>query len=151
MHPLIQYAVQYAQFGAVGLTAAATHVLIFTLCIELADIAPLVANCIAFGVAVLVSYFGHSRWAFREQTAGNDRRRQRTALQRFVVVALFGFALNSLAVYLCVNIMGWPDYSPIFFMLTVVPLAVFTLSKFWAFAAPRDQARRDCPLRQSAS
>ena len=140
MTPLARLVVQYAQFGAVGLIAAATHVLIYSAGIMVAALTPLVANAVAFGIAVMVSFFGHSRLAFREQMAGQERRRQRAALMRFVVVALIGFALNSLAVHLCVNVLGWPDHSPIVFMLTVVPLTVFALSKLWVVTGPSDAA-----------
>lgn len=138
MIPLARIVVQYAQFGAVGLTAAATHVLIYSAGIAWASLTPLAANTLAFAVAVLVSFFGHSRLAFRKQMAGQAKRQQRAALLRFVVVALVGFALNSLAVHLCVNILGWSDLSPVVFMLTVVPLIVFILSKLWVFTTPQD-------------
>jgi putative flippase GtrA len=100
----------------------------------LAGLAPLAANFVAFGIAVLISFFGHFRWTFRGQTAGG-RHRQRTALLRFIIVALTGLALNTLAVYGVVNLLAWPYYYAIALMISVVPLVVFALSKFWAFAA----------------
>jgi putative flippase GtrA len=133
--PLLHLALQYARFGTVGLTAAAIHVLVFVAAMELARLVPLVANFVAFGVAVLVSFFGHLQWTFRGQTAGGGRTQGRVALPRFILVALTGLALNSLAVYLVVNILAWPYYYAIALMISVVPLVVFVLSKFWAFAA----------------
>jgi putative flippase GtrA len=138
VQPLLRFVLQYARFGAVGLTAAATHVLIFSAGIQFAGLAPLVANCIAFSMAVLVSFLGHFRWTFRDQTAGGKWHQQRAALIRFTFVALTGFALNSLAVYVVVNVMLWPYYFAIILMLTAVPVVVFALSKFWAFAAAAD-------------
>ena len=135
VRPLLGLGMQYARFGTIGAAAAAIHVLMFSASIELAGLAPLAANFVAFGIAVLVSFFGHFRWTFRGQTAGGGRRRQRIALVRFIMVALTGLALNSLAVYAVVNVLAWPYPYAILLMIFVVPLVVFTLSKFWAFAA----------------
>lgn len=135
VRPLSRLALQYARFGTVGLTAAAVHVLMFTAAIELGGLVPLAANFVAFGIAVLVSFAGHFRFTFRGQIAGGGWQRQRSALARFVVVALTGLALNSLAVYLVVNRLAWPYGYAILLMIFVVPLIVFALSKFWAFAA----------------
>lgn len=134
VRPLLRLGLQYARFGTIGLAAAAVHVLTFTALIELADLAPVAANFVAFAIAVLVSFFGHFQWTFRAQTAGGGRHRQRTALSRFIIVALIGLALNSLAVYGVVNLLAWPYPYAIVLMLSVVPLVVFALSKFWAFA-----------------
>jgi putative flippase GtrA len=134
VRPLLRLGLQYARFGTIGLAAAAIHVLMFAAAIELAGLAALVANFVAFGIAVVVSFFGHSRWTFRGQTGGGGWHRQRTALVRFIIVAMTGLALNSLAVYVVVNLLAWPYYYAIVVMLFVVPLVVFALSKFWAFA-----------------
>jgi putative flippase GtrA len=134
VRPLLRLGLQYARFGTIGLAAAATHVLIFVAVIELAGVAPLAANFIAFSVAVLVSFYGHLRWTFRGQSEGGGRQRQRTALLRFALVALTGLALNSLAVHVVVDVLAWPYQYAIVLMLSVVPLVVFALSKFWAFA-----------------
>ena len=135
MNPLLRLALQYARFGTVGIAAAAVHVLMFTASIELAGLAPLVANFVAFAVAVVVSFFGHFRWTFRGHTAGDGWERQCAAFSRFVIVALTGFALNSLAVYVVVNLLAWPYYYAIILMIAAVPPLVFALNKFWAFAA----------------
>jgi putative flippase GtrA len=132
---LLQLGRQYARFGTIGLAAAATHVLVFTASIEFAGLAPLAANFVAFGIAVLVSFVGHFRWTFHSPTAGGGRVRQRTALLRFIIVALTGLALNSLAVYVVSNLLAWPYPYAIVLMISVVPIVVFALSKFWAFAA----------------
>lgn len=134
MRPLLRLGMQYARFGTIGLTAATVHVLLFAGAIEIADLAPLVANVFAFGVAVLVSFFGHFQWTFRGETAGGGRQRRRIAFARFIIVALTAFALNSLAVYVVVNLLAWPYQYATVLMLSVVPLVVFALSKFWAFA-----------------
>jgi putative flippase GtrA len=126
---------QYLRFGTVGIAAAAVHITSFVALIEVAGAPPLIANAIAFGIAVLVSFVGHFRWTF---AGGSGRaiqhaRSARAALIRFVAVALLGLALNSLAVYLVVDALALPYGLAIVLMVTVVPGVVFTLSRLWAF------------------
>jgi putative flippase GtrA len=122
---------QYLRFGIVGLGATLTHALIFVTAIELAGMAPLLANLVAFGIAVLVSFFGHCHWTFRRAGAAGPGVR---ALVRFVVVALTGLLLNSLIVYGIVHLLGWPYPIALLLMVSLVPLVVFALSRAWAFA-----------------
>ena len=105
--------------------------------IEAGGLPPLAANVAAFGVAVVVSFFGHFCWTFRSEPAGAAaalHRRMRAAFARFAVVALLGLALNSAAVVLTVDLLALPYPFAILLMVSVVPLAVFALSRFWAFA-----------------
>jgi putative flippase GtrA len=118
----------------VGILATLVHAIAFAALIELAKLAPLIANFAAFGIAFLVSFLGHFHWTFRSQRATADWWRQRTALARFAMVALTGFMLNSLAVVLVVNLLALPYQYALILMVTIIPLIVFGLSKFWAFA-----------------
>ena len=133
---LLRVALQYLRFGAVGGAATLTHVATFVALIEIAGVQPMLANAIGFGIAVFVSFIGHFRWTFAPQFGGTVgfRCRARTALVRFVVVALIGLALNSLAVYLVVDVLALPYGVAILVMVGPVPGVVFALSKLWAFA-----------------
>lgn len=125
---------QYAKFGTVGLSALAVHIAIFTGAIELLGLVPLAANFVAFGIAVVVSFVGHLHWTFGDQRATSGASQRRVAFGRFVVAALTGLVLNSLAVYLVTDVLAWPYPYAIVLMISVVPLAVFVLNKFWVFA-----------------
>ena len=126
---------QYSRFATVGVAATLIHVTTFAILIELAGVLPLVANVVGFGVAVFVSFIGHFLWTFAPQIGETVvyRSRTRTTLIRFVFVALLGLALNSLAVYLMVDILGLPYGMAIILMVGPVPGVVFALNKLWAF------------------
>lgn len=124
---------QYTRFGTVGLAATVTHVVMFTASIELAGLRPLIANLAAFAVAVLVGFVGHFHWTFRDHP-GRRERRQSLLLIRFVVVALTGLALNSLVVYLVVDVAHLPYPYAIAVMVLFVPIPIFALNRLWAFA-----------------
>ncbi len=136
-HPWLRLALQYARFGIVGLTATAVYTIAFVFWIEAAGLAPLVANVAAFCVAVMVSFFGHFYWTFRpdRQSGVNSPSAQAgTALPKFVVVALSGFLLNSLIVFLVVNVLALPYPYAIVFMVSIVPILTFAMNRLWAFA-----------------
>lgn len=123
---------QYARFGVVGLAATGVHVVLFATLIEARLAAPLLANAFAFCLALLISFAGHF-WLTFPAERRRSRRRGLDALFRFAIVALLGLALNSLTVYLIVDLLEMSYRYAMVPMISVVPLAVFVLSKFWAF------------------
>jgi putative flippase GtrA len=121
------------KFGIVGIAATLVHVSAFVLWIEVLELRALWANLAAFALAVLVSFWGHFHWTFERETARGQSRYGR-AFSRFVFVAILGLGLNSLAVYLIVDVFDASYLYAVALMLTAVPAFVFAFSKFWAFA-----------------
>lgn len=119
--------VRYIVIGG-GITAYGAAV--YWLLAELAGMAPLLANTVAFVTGVAIGYVLHSRLSF-----GVDPRRAvgRTT-SRFVAVNLIGFAMNSLWVWLLVERAGGPTWWPIVPMVSVTPLATFVLHRNWTFS-----------------
>ena len=129
-------AAQYLRFGSVGLLATGTHAVLFVIAIEWLGLPPLIANGVAFACAVIVSFVGHFHWTFRDETLmrWDGGFASRRAFARFVVVAATGFALNSAVVYTIVDLAHLSYLIALVFMVGVVPIVVFLLSKHWAFA-----------------
>jgi putative flippase GtrA len=126
---------QYARFGVVGLSATIVHSVLYLLLAGSLGISPFIANLLAFSVAVLVSYFGHFQWTFRNENGAGTATDMvvTTKLARFVVVAVIGLVLNSLAVYSVVDVMGLAYGYALIPMVGLVPIVVFVLSKLWVF------------------
>jgi putative flippase GtrA len=95
------------------------------------DIAPLIANILAYVVCVAVGYVIHSRWSFK----GHGRRDNiaRTT-SRFFLVSLVSFVLNSLFVWVLTGPIDGPDWWPTIPMLFVTPLVTFALNRRWVFS-----------------
>lgn len=104
------------------------------LAIEAFAIRPMLANLLAFAIALAVSFLGHFYWTFRPEGPVAARRASGAALARFLVVAMIGLALNSAVIYVIVDLQGWPYQVALALMVSVVPAVVFGLSKLWAFA-----------------
>jgi putative flippase GtrA len=122
-------ALQYIRFIGIGAVATAVHVSLFAALIELLPISALVGNLAAFGAALLLSFVGHCRWTFRLRDGHGP------ALRRFTAVAALGLGLNSAIAYGIVDQLGWHYACAVVPMVTVTPVALFLLSRRWAFAS----------------
>lgn len=131
--PLLQLLAQGLRFGIVGLLATGVHVLVFVGCIELLHMAPLWANFPAFLVALLSGFVGHFTWTFRMHERGLQDN-WKAALLKFLTVSVFGLGLNTLVVFLVVNLSGLPYPYAVLLMVTVVPATMFVLQKYWTFS-----------------
>ncbi len=91
---------------------------------------PNLAWAFGYAAAVVVGYVVHSRWSFR----GHGRRDNlaRTG-SRFVIVSLVSFGLNQLWVWLLVQRLGLPLWSPYPLVLGVTPFVIFALNRRWVF------------------
>ena len=91
---------------------------------------PQLANICGYLVAVMTGYVLHGRFTF----AGHGKRDQPVQQAgRFIAVSLISLALNAFWVWLCVQALGWPVWSPIPFMAVVTPGLVFMLNRQWVF------------------
>lgn len=118
---------RYAISGA-GLTAFYSAIYWGTAAIL--NVAPLVANSIAFLFTFAVGYVVHSRWSFRGH---GSRDKPVRGYARFLIVNLAGYALNSFWVWLIVvRLQGSVAVSllPIAF---VTPWLSFWFNRRWTF------------------
>ena len=120
---------QPLQFALVGGCAAATHLAVVALLVQLTQMAPLVANVLAFLVAFVVSYNGHALLTFSSAGA-----RGWPVVGRYFAVACLSFVVNELLYWWLLNSLHWNYLISLFLVLVVVAVATFVLSKFWAFS-----------------
>jgi len=118
---------EVTRFSVVGLGATLIHIVVALGLQRLLDLAPLLANFLAYASAVSLSYMGNALWTFKGQGRGTP-----TAL-RFLAVSLLGLALNQGIVYVTLNVLGWPFDGALAVVVMVVPVTIFGLSKIWAF------------------
>jgi putative flippase GtrA len=126
-HALIGQLLRYAVTGG-GVTLL--HLGVYSVFARGIGADPLLANVAAQIVSTATGYIVHSRWSFR----GHGRRDNlaRTG-GRFVLVSGFGFALNSLWVWIFTHALGGPFWWPMPAMAVATPLIVFWLNRRWVF------------------
>jgi putative flippase GtrA len=118
---------RFARFAVVGVIATATHTTVFTLGIEAAHIEPVIANALAFCVALLVGFTLNRRWTFAAHGGPEAR------LWRYAVGALAGLAINSAIMAAAVHGAHWSPYVGLVLALMVVPPLTFALNHYWVF------------------
>lgn len=123
---------QAIRFGIVGFLVTVVHIVVFIGCIEILNIAPLWANFPAFMVALASGFIGHFTWTFRIHCRGFQYN-WKALILKFLLVSFVGLGLNTLVVYLVVNLLGHPYMYAVLLMVSVVPAIMFLLQKYWTF------------------
>ena len=121
---------QLVRFGLVGGFVTAVGVTFYWVPATFFGVAPLLANLLAYAVAVALGYVLHSRVSFR-----GHGRRDNVAVRtgRFFIVSLVSLGLNSLFVGILTGPLGGPTWWPVIPMLFVTPLVTFYLNRQWVF------------------
>lgn len=127
MAPRLSPLERLIRFGMIGLLATAVHATVGIGLHSLAGASPLMANGIAFSVAVVIGFLGHSRVTFP------DARADHAAFVRFAVTAVTGFALNQLIVWAVTERLGHPYWLSLGLAVAIVPAATFVALRLWAF------------------
>lgn len=122
--------IQAQRFAVTGGIATALGAATYWLAATRADVAPLLANFLAYLVALVSGYFLHSRWSFAGH-GSRDNPLQTTS--RFFMVSLVSLGLNSFFVWLLLTVLDGPTWWPILTMIFVTPLATFALNRQWVF------------------
>lgn len=120
---------QLIRFLIVGLGATMTHFAVVIAGVEAFGFDVLVANGLAWGVALSVSYIGHYRWTF---TATGEHLEH---LPRYTLVSFSGLALNLCAVWLLHHQLGTHYLVATTLGVTLSIIVTFLASRFWAFAS----------------
>jgi putative flippase GtrA len=119
------------KFLSVGTIATLIHSIIFWLCLEFNFSGAHLANSIAFIVAFLFSYWGQTYITFALQ------KKQLTSsisiFNKFFVTAMFGYALNSLWVYITDSIFLVNPQWAIIGIGFITPVLTFIVMAKWVY------------------
>ena len=123
---------QLFRFISIGAAATSVHVGTAIILVEFAKLHYLWANFYAFSAALSLSFFGHYHWTFSANTG------YAYSLPRFVITAIAGLIANQAIMFSAVNIFKLDYKIGLIAVVLIVPLAVFLLSKSWAFNAVKN-------------
>ncbi len=118
---------QFFRFGMIGIVSTVVHVAVALLLHHLFGFSPLWSNALAFATAWTVSYVGNWVWTFEAATTHTH------SAPRFFIVAVSGFALNQLIVFITSEWWGWPLWLSLVPVVMIVPLVGFLASRYWAY------------------
>lgn len=122
-----------ATFGLVGLTASLVHFLAATGLYRLGFASLFAANAAGFACAFAVSYFGHYFLTFKSDSAHGP------ALAKFALTAATGFAVNNVVLWVFAGWFGMRGEIALALAIGMAAIAVYVLSRNFAFAAPKSK------------
>jgi putative flippase GtrA len=121
---------QIVRYGITGGLVTALAAAFYWVAATFFGVHPLLANFLAYLIAVASGYVMHSRWSFKDHGQRVDPVR---TTGRFFAVSLVSLGLNSLWVWLLTGLLAGPTWWPVVLMLTVTPAVTFLLNRHWVF------------------
>jgi putative flippase GtrA len=121
---------QFVKFALVGGLATALQYAILVALVELPRWPPVVASSVGFAASALGNYLLNRRFTFRSQ------RRHSEAAPRFAIVALAGFLINAVVMWVCFDLADL-HYLIAQVVATLVALCwTFVANRHWTFGTP---------------
>ena len=121
---------QLVRYAFTGGLASIVNIGVYWVLAAEVDLDPNLAWFLGFIAAVAVGYVVHSRWSFRGHGRRDDLARTGG---RFIVVSLISLGLNSFWVWLLVQQIDLPLWSPYPLVLGMTPIIIFEFNRRWVF------------------
>jgi putative flippase GtrA len=118
---------QLSRFAIVGVIAALVHFCVVILLVQDAQMAPLLANGVAYLCAFQVSYWGHRVWTFAATHVLHQ-----AALPKLFLAQTITFCANESLFYVFL-LLKLPYPVALLIVLSVLPLFSFLAGKYWVF------------------
>jgi len=121
---------QLWRYGIVGVIATVVHFCVAYLFYESLKLNFLFAHFFGFLGGLIIAYFGHYFYSFRDKAAHTER------FPKFLITTLAALTLHQVGAFLLVEHLNL-DYSTEVLPLLVISVPVFTflLNKFWVFSS----------------
>jgi putative flippase GtrA len=117
------------KFAIVGILATAVHAALYSVAIEVFQIGSQYSNLIGYLCALFVSCVLQKKWTFVDR----DVEKSISPYLKFFGASLFGYVLNSLWVFLVVNILKLNALFALAGIIFITPLVSFFLLDRWVF------------------
>ena len=127
IHQAKQEVLTLSRFMLVGVAAACVHISIVWALITELGIEALLANLAAFLTAFSVSFMGQYLWTFR------SKRYWQSAIVRFFLISLLGFAANNLVLITLLDMGVMSDSLAAVLSACIIPVVTYLAGRFWAF------------------
>lgn len=120
---------QIARYIVTGVAVTALGSLLYLAGVYFLSLHPQLATLLAYVLAAAAGYVAHSRFTFR----GHGARRTPATTARFFVGSLVSYGLNAFWVWLLVDRLALPAWTPTLLWCSVTPAVVFVLNRTWVF------------------
>ncbi|MBX9138118.1 GtrA family protein [Clostridium sp. K12(2020)] len=118
---------KFIKFGLVGVLNTLINWIIFAV-LNFVGVYYIIANVIAYVIATINSYIWNSRWVFKYK--GEDKKETTT---KFILLNLAGLALNTMILYLLVDLIGLNKLIALVITTVIVMVINYIVNKIWVF------------------
>ena len=118
---------KFVKFGLVGVLNTLINWIIFAV-LNFVGVYYIIANVIAYVIATINSYIWNSRWVFKYK--GEDKKETTT---KFILLNLVGIALNTMILYLLVDLIGLNKLIALVITTVIVMVINYIVNKIWVF------------------
>ena len=118
---------KFIKFGLVGVFNTLINWIIFAV-LNFVGVYYIIANVIAYVIATINSYIWNSRWVFKYK--GEDKKETTT---KFILLNLAGLALNTMILYLLVDLIGLNKLIALVITTVIVMVINYIVNKIWVF------------------
>lgn len=120
---------RFLKFAIIGGIATLTHAINYLLFLKVFNISEYISNVIGFTFALSISYYGQRYWTFSDKKIQNENKTK----FKFFISSLLSIILNTLWVFITVNMFNCkPEYAA-FGIVFVTPVMIFITLSLWVF------------------
>lgn len=120
---------QFAKFSLVGTANTVTSFAVYLLATRIAQMDPLVANALAFLIAVSISFLLNKHWTFRDRG-----RRYLSQYIQFFSVSIVGFGISETVLFVLHKLLGLHDILAYLVAVAGGLLWNFNVNRTWTFS-----------------
>lgn len=117
---------QLIRYGVVGLLSNAIGFLLY-LALTAAGLGPALAMTLVYAIGVMQTFVVNKRWSFAHDG------RSGPVFRKYVLLYAFGYVLNVLLLFFCVDILGWRHQIVMLGLIFVMVALFFAGQKYWVF------------------
>lgn len=118
---------KFIKFGIVGILNTLINWTIFAI-LNFLGMYYIISNIIAYVIATINSYIWNSKWVFKYK--GKDKKE---TTGKFILLNLFGLSLNTVILYLFVDLMRFNKLIALVITTIIVMIINYILNKVWVF------------------
>ena len=126
-YPTRETLAQALRFALVGVTVACVYVIGY-LVLRRIGIPPAPAATVAYGIAIVLQYLGHSGFTFRRRVRDGGQ------IRRFVILNGIGLVTAVVLTLVLTNGFNTPDWVASAAVVVVLPVLNWFLMRLWVFA-----------------
>ena len=129
LKPLQSLFKYFGRFSIVGATTTILYFILSNLLIHFKVASPMICSSGVYGMLVIVSFLGHSKFTFF-----NVGRQNTNQFTKFLILSVCGIVISNLIIFVSSDLLLLQPFISILLVTMTIPFLNFFLIKFWVFS-----------------